>query len=413
VIFLYDKEFIMESKRQTDIPISLIRPFGSSVNLYDAHISQQMTRELYKPSFTFSCTDTHVGIEVEVEGILTRDRVGAIRDDSKTIVGYLWSNTEDGSLRNNGREFVSIPVVGDGIVYAVDKLETYLNKNKSCVGHEFSERTSVHIHVNARDMTLEQLANFILLYTAVEPVLYNFCGGNRHKNIFCVPLNQTSEDLSLYSFYNKVKAQDRASSILDSLRHWKKYCGFNVRPLFSYGTIEFRHMVGTMNTEKLLIWIDMILKLKKYAMNSNFTSLYEELPLLNTTSEYSRLIYDIFGTYSEYLMFSNIQSRMEESVMFIKSCFSPLPQDRSSEIFSVLCKDNNANALIKSAIALNLVHEIKPRTKRQPVKVIVDEFAMQANQLDFNLALERAQQEVRDNPRWAVVRPVNLQEEDF
>jgi len=356
----------MVSKEPVSFALETIRPYANNISKFDNHIDNQMLREMYKPSFLFADDETHIGIEVEVEGILSSDRVCPIRDSNKSVVGYLWHNTEDGSLRNNGREFVSLPIKGGAIEYSFDKLETYLNKSKSCVGHEFSDRTSVHIHMNARDMTLEQIACFMLLYTAVEPVLYNFCGGQRHKNIFCVPLNQITEEDYLRRFYAGVEKKDNLLNTLDCLRHWKKYCGINLKPLFSYGTIEFRQMVGTLDKEKLLTWINMILLLKKYAVNYSYEVLKKELPQLNTTSEYALLIYNIFGRYSEFLMFSTIQTRMEESVMFIKSCLSEPVENNHNRIISKLLSDGAGEHLLNTAASLNLLIKKPKRKVKEP-----------------------------------------------
>ena len=131
--------------------------------------------------------DVYFGIEVEIEQVPSLDLVGV-----KTINDnryHIWNNVEDGSLRNNGREFVSIPMLGSDAEYCLNLLKTHLEKNPRTMGYEFTSRTSVHVHVNAQDMTPAQVRTLLLAYIVVEPLLYKFCSGRRHKNIFCVPVS--------------------------------------------------------------------------------------------------------------------------------------------------------------------------------------------------------------------------------
>lgn len=351
-------EVEVEPKKQSKVIISQLRSFGNSIEGYSPYISKQLLREQFTPKHKLSDPNTYVGIEVEVEGVLTNSRVGAIRTPDKNIVAYLWANVEDGSLRNNGREFVSVPVKGQEIEYALTSLEAFLTKNKDCVGHEFSDRTSVHVHINARDLTMEQLASWILLYTAVEPVLYNFCGGNRHKNIFCVPLNQAhSLEGTVNYFVEHCKVESK--HVLDVLGAWKKYCGFNLKPISKYGTLEFRHMVGTMDVPRLMAWIDILLMLRTYAINMPLEKLKEELPNLNTTSEYSLLLRSIFGEYAEYLQFSTMQSRMEESVIFLKNCLSKDSGEAVSSFLSKQASEGVSSKFTDTAMKLKLMFNIK------------------------------------------------------
>lgn len=361
-------------KKSSPTTVERLRAFPNSVGHASQHVVSQMARELFKPKFQLCDNEAYVGIEVEVEGILTNSRVGAIRNLDKDLVGYLWSNTEDGSLRNNGREFVSIPICGDAIEYSLTHLSQFLEKSKDCKGHEFSDRTSIHVHVNARDLTLEQLASWILLYIAVEPVLYNFCGGNRHKNIFCVPVNQ-AHSLEEYINYFVYNAESNSRSTFDVLNTWKKYCGFNLKPLHKYGTVEFRHMIGTMDVPKLLVWIDMLLMLRKYAKEMPLQKLIEELPNLNTTSEYSMLLRAIFGEYADMLQFSTMQRRMEESVVYLKNCLSVSPEQDIRTLLSEQKKKQGNNILkvakdLKHMVDLSYVKKAKTKSTAARMEAI-------------------------------------------
>ena len=59
--------------------------------------------------------NNYVGIEVEVENARA------------VILSHLWKMTLDGSLRNNGKELVSLPLAGPGLVEGLNQLKEYIN----------------------------------------------------------------------------------------------------------------------------------------------------------------------------------------------------------------------------------------------------------------------------------------------
>lgn len=337
---------------------------------------------------------TYVGIEVEVEGVLNNSSIEMLEVDEDGNTRFLWRNVEDGSLRNNGREFVSLPVKGDNIPFALDVLSKHLKTNTHCKGHEFSDRTSVHIHMNALDLTIEQTMNVMLTYIIVEPLLYKFCGGSRHKNIFCVPLNQTS----LAGYIQEVISHGLTgrSDYFACINSWKKYTGFNMRPLRTQGTIEFRHMVGTMDVDKLLLWINLILKIRMFAQRKSFNELKEFILNLNTTSEYMMFINDVFGELSEHVLIDRLDKKMEEMVIFVKDCLSnvDIVKEFNKEVsfsFSKFCK----TPIYEKAKALKLIEErIKPKSQdgsvffTEYVQRVRERQAEQMNRREFVLPLE-------------------------
>lgn len=284
--------------------------------LPDTHAGFVRIKKQFKPSFKMA-SDNPVGIEVEIERVYSTSGITSMQMSDGS--SFLWSNVDDGSLRNSGREFVSTPLRGEDIEFALTSLFTNLVKNPRTKGYEFTDRTSVHVHVNVREMSLKEIQNFILLYIIVEPVLYNFCGGKRHKNVFCVPLNQTNLNAELYQFFTKRNIPNFSGLV----GAWKKYVGFNISPIANYGTVEFRHMVGTDDIKKLLTWVNLLLKLHKYAQQSLYLETKRRALSLNTSSEYMIFLEDIFGEDSKLLYYDNFEKHMEEMVLFLKQCFSP------------------------------------------------------------------------------------------
>jgi len=116
------------------------------------------------------------GIEVEVENL----------DDTEFKLTHSWSVASDGSLRNAGREFISSPSTPHQIEAAINHLYAELPAKA-----HFSPRTSVHVHLNCRELTLKQIYNIVILYQCFEDLLYDFAGSERKKSIFCVPIGNT------------------------------------------------------------------------------------------------------------------------------------------------------------------------------------------------------------------------------
>lgn len=160
------------------------------------------------------------GVECEIESI-------------KEIYGQLsamWRITEDGSLRNYGHEFISKPLADDLARGAFRELHSklvYRNPQEA-----FSERTSIHVHMNVQSMTEEQVRTLLLIYALFEPVFFDMVDDSRKHNIHCVPLTDTY----LPSLYKH--------PLNALLSRWHKYTALNLIPVSHQGTVEFRHMHG-------------------------------------------------------------------------------------------------------------------------------------------------------------------------
>jgi hypothetical protein len=274
----------------------------------------------FNPSFVFCDNSVNVGIEVEVEKIGTNNSVLS----SDTGDCYLWGSIEDGSLRNNGREYVSIPVKGQNIEFAVHTLHEFLNKNAKTKGHEFSDRTSVHVHVDCGDMSVNNIQSLVAVYMAVEPILYQFVGGDRSANIFAVPVNETImyDD---YLEYVLTHSDAGFGTIMDMARQWSKYTGLNLVPLRTYGTAEFRHMTGTADPLRLCNWINALLQIRKYAVTHDITSIYKRLSNMNTVSDYGAFINDVFYYDDTILRETHVDlvPLLEQTTSLLKSLEAP------------------------------------------------------------------------------------------
>lgn len=184
-----------------------------------------------------------VGVELEVE---------SVRNSGGIPSG--WSVVPDGSLRNEGVEFISPPLPRETLV-------THFKMVHGAIKHyteypAFSERTSIHVHINCLDLTEDQTKSIILWYALMEPIFFAAADSSRRNNIHCVGLDQT------------MLAEHYKRSLHFIVQRWSKYTALNLVPLKSQGTLEFRHMHGHNDPEKFAEWLLMIEKLWTFGKNN-------------------------------------------------------------------------------------------------------------------------------------------------
>lgn len=202
-------------------------------------------------SHVSDATEFIAGVELEIEDIL----------GFKTHNGYdSWNVTEDGSLRNNGRELISPPLPLDNLVKGFKAIHKDLVHSKD--PKPFSERTSIHVHVNMLNCTLEQSKSVLLWYSLFEPVFFSLCEYKRANNIHCVRLDQTN----MSEYYNR--------SLPYIVSKWHKYAALNLKPLKEIGTMEFRHMEGHNDAAKFESWLKTIKNLWEWGRASPMTPSY-------------------------------------------------------------------------------------------------------------------------------------------
>jgi hypothetical protein len=241
------------------------------------------------------------GLELEIEGIPV--------DPTELYVGGMYGDA-DNSLRNvrggRGWEFITKPATFS----IVNTILTNFFGKAHLTEDNYSERCSVHVHCNVLDMTPEQIQSLCLLYQAFEPVLYTFAGGDRDKNIFCVPWSQTQITYRLLDTL--------CDGNIPTLRNWQKYTGLNLIPITTQGTVEFRHLPGTCDQVKIMQWLSLIGCLFKAAKTLTITDIEQILTSVNTTSEYHKLVSTVFSAWSYLVTQPQYESLIEDGIIDVK-----------------------------------------------------------------------------------------------
>lgn len=254
----------------------------------------------------------YIGIEIEIEGI-----------ESTTHIPPGWKAIKDGSLREDGIEFLSIALRQKQIQDSLAAIYSYLRK-LSGKNPEFSWRTSIHIHLDARDYIQQEFCSLLLLYCIFEEALFKFCGEHRAKSIFCVPVTQSWLGRNIYFFLHGI------TGFADLVGVWEKYSALNLSRLGGggpgspgLGTIEFRHMPGTWDFVKVMNWIKMILALDKAAVSISYPEVLDLVQKMNTLSNYNEVKKLVFGDeLGELLRCKDFNFMLSRGVRFTKDCLS-------------------------------------------------------------------------------------------
>lgn len=193
-----------------------------------------------------------IGVELEVENLPSPPR----------RLRY-WETKSDGSLRNNGIEFVFRgPMGGQDAFNAITELDGVLYNSEV----DLNIRCSTHVHIDARDMTVPELKRFILAYCYYELFLFRQSGEYRVHSNFCTPMSKAEgmiDILSRFWYESDTSFLDYVSS------NWDKYCSINLLPLRQFGSIEIRMSEAKSRRGQMLRLCNRFLAIHGLAKNSN------------------------------------------------------------------------------------------------------------------------------------------------
>ena len=208
--------------------------------------------------------ETYMGLEFEVENY--NANVALPQD-----VANFWSIKDDHSLRNKGIEFVfNEPLFGKDITSAIDNFIKWQRTSKI----KTSVRTGLHAHLDVRELDAETLRSFLMLYAALEPLLYSWVGSNREESNFCVPwyysdvaIKTASDIISGLNLDEQelVKQGVHGGHGKHASERYERYAGLNLQSLMRFGSVEFRHMPMTFDHARILEWVNLVMSFKKAA----------------------------------------------------------------------------------------------------------------------------------------------------
>lgn len=219
-------------------------------------VTRSRDKRKFKGNKLLVLPDTLVGIEIEAE------RVAGIVSTMMQRSGF-WDVTTDSSLRNGGKEFISLPVLGQDLINALSTANDIIGSNEQV---SFGERTSVHIHLDCRELSVPEVVNILVTYTIFEKAFFRYIGKGRDKCIYCVPFYAAQTTVRGISDLIKAMSTNNSEAAGRAVSHWNKYQAVNLLSLINLGTIEFRHHYGTCSRVAILQWINLIMCLKAHAV---------------------------------------------------------------------------------------------------------------------------------------------------
>lgn len=237
-------------------------------------------------------TATTIGIEIECENI--RSLL------NKYPFPANWVHKSDGSLRNDGVEFISPANTEEEVLPSLALMLAWIYLGRP----EFSWRTSVHVHLDCTKLTPEEFKRFLLLYFLFEEALFQFANPARKEtNIFCTPITRCN----FYAISEFIHAPNDAVPLLKEAFNnlnavIKKYSAINVGHMYDFGTVEFRHLRGTGDPVLLGRWLTLLCRLYQTAKEMPSDELFSYVKQLNTTSAYDEFTEQVFGSAKEHLL---------------------------------------------------------------------------------------------------------------
>jgi hypothetical protein len=293
-----------------------------------------------------SVPDAIFGVELEIEGFPNR---------SATHTLFMYK--DDPSLRNNGKELVSYPTKAK---YFEAMLTSVFKHYKITQEKNYTERCSTHVHMNAQDMTMEQVKVLALVYQTVERLLFGFVGNERGDNIYCVPWHQSGITAAFVDRLDKNPGRQAAN--------WIKYAALNFKTLRELGTLEFRHLHGTCDVPFLIQWINLLSCMQRYASTHTFAEVKHTVLEMNTVSNYDFYLREIFQEHANVLTaIEDYKGLLSVGVIDTKLMLLAKPEEKEGEprLFGFEAEQND---VLRGILERDRLRRMEIRPAPQPAQ---------------------------------------------
>lgn len=298
-----------------------------------------------------------IGIEIEVEGnkfpLSNKAPWGSCDADK---IPSQWEHHHDGSLRGNrNAEYVlKKPLKFDQVDKAIDDLWTMFKDYGSVL--DDSNRTSVHVHLNAQDWHFSRFTSFLALYFCVEEVLTNWCGDHRVGNLFCLRAKDAPD--IVYQLKQFIK-NDGQWDIPKRLH----YGGLNCHALVKHGSLEIRALRGVTEPEPVKTWVGVLRRLYDLSgeykdprgVCEGFSGAGPLSYLQNILGPYSQTVIEGCGLDSQRIMESMYEGiRLAQDLCYCRDWEDVKEDDSTPDPFGRLPKFKTSEASSLAALAIQL-----------------------------------------------------------
>jgi len=180
------------------------------------------------------------GVEVEMEY--------ADRPKYTPMFQNYWKVHGENSLRGYSDELVTNRQVNwDNLPTVFDSLHKNFGVNSPHPTH----RASTHIHINMQEKTPTEVLTAAVAFWWAEPLLATFCGEQRKGNNFSLSLSEAPGILT------EIKRGLFYKLPLGYIDDGARYGSLNLGALSKFGSLEFRSMRATTDTNLIDRWLKM------------------------------------------------------------------------------------------------------------------------------------------------------------
>lgn len=200
---------------------------------------------------------------VEVEAEPVGDNSGDVEDLRNIFETREWEMHRDPSLSRRGVEFVSPTTAGDSlddeVRFAVDTLKG--------AGYDATMWASVHVHVDVRDMSQQDVGMIILLSGLNQDHIYQVCPRHRYNSPFCQPFPQAFLD----ALEERLRGEDGGISDVwerhlgatmgnefAAFHRSSRWYGVNYRPFREQGSLEWRMFNEPLDAGAIMSWCELV-----------------------------------------------------------------------------------------------------------------------------------------------------------
>lgn len=131
-------------------------------------------------------------------------------------------------------------------------------------GATVNETCGLHVHVGARDLTPRELVSVVKRYGRFEDQIDKFMHHRRRGdcNTYCQPMTSYATDADRW-WRRRLELAGFNENVINvsAVQNWigDRYHKVNVTALGKYGTIEFRHHNGAINSDTIVNWVTFLL----------------------------------------------------------------------------------------------------------------------------------------------------------
>ena len=206
-----------------------------------------------------------LGIEVEMESVTN------VAPCARHMTH--WDIKEDGSLRDNGREFVlRRPLTGSDLEEAIGQY-FHAKSFASSMDWSPSHRCGIHIHSDVRDLTTLQYGRLLALSMMLDDYFFEKFDSEWRKGInFC---RGVKYDNRMIMLSKNLMTNERQTNVVLGNAERTKYMSLNLCRVVDLGSIEYRHFTSELTQDQMIKLCDDIQHLKKFAMLENLNLGYE------------------------------------------------------------------------------------------------------------------------------------------